>query len=164
MWDYDDSGMAVPNAEAIGDMAELWDRFRVSGGYKYVWMLSEGVDTRFPAYEGNFYEIIHGQAGHEPKENRGRYTFWVEGEDNIINPALFQGIAPVSDSEEGIIQAELNDIWNYALPEMIMAKDEATAIAIYEKAIQDMRDAGLQQFLDAVAPNYFQKKQIMERS
>ncbi|MEA4889038.1 MAG: hypothetical protein VB070_06215 [Clostridiaceae bacterium] len=62
---------------------------------------------------------------------------------------------------EGIIYTDITEIWNNAVPEMIMAADETAAIAVYNNTVQQMKDAGLQQYLDAVAPNYYQKKELM---
>ena len=161
-WQYDENGMVELNLDKIAaGTTDLWDRFRVSGGYKYVWMLSEGADTRFPAWTSNFYEPIHGQVGEQAKENRGRYEFWDPDVDKLANPALYQGITPSSDSDEGIIKAEVDDIWNYAIPEIIMAKDETAARERYQQMVDEMNDAGYEQWLSAVAEKYFIKKGIM---
>jgi len=160
-WDYGADGKVVPNYEAVKAIPELWDRFRKVGAYKYIWMLSEGRDNRFTAYNDDYFKIIHGEGQEIPKENLGRKTFWNEKEDNLLDPTLFQGILPPSESKEGIIQAKITDIWDYAFPEMIMASSENEAIEIYNKAIKEMYDAGLKDFLDAVAKKYYIKKDLM---
>ena len=161
-WQYDENGMVELNIDKISaGTTDLWDRFRVSGGYKYVWMLSEGIDTRFPAWPSNFYEPIHGEIGEQARENLGRKTFWDPDVDKISNPALYQGITPASDSDEGIIKAEVDDIWNYAIPEIIMAKDETAARDRYQQMVEEINDAGYEQWLSAVAEKYFIKKGIL---
>lgn len=161
-WRYDENGMVELNEENIEAVPELWDRFRKVGAYKYNWMLSEGMDSRFAAWSGNFYEPIHGHTGGKTqKEDYGRYEFWDPEEDEMSSPDLISGITPSADSEEGIIKTEVDDIWSYALPEIIMAKDEAAARERYQSMVDEMEAAGLGRYLDAVSEKYFVKKAIM---
>ncbi|MBE6884595.1 MAG: hypothetical protein E7487_08330 [Ruminococcaceae bacterium] len=160
-WSYDDNGMVVLNEENIKGTPELWDRFRAVGGYKYIWMLSEGTDTRFPAYEGDYFAPIHGQISEIKIEEYGRYHFWDPEVDNLYTMDQFQGIEPSPDTEEGIIKTEIDDVWTYALPEIIMAKDEATARQLFQDMVEEMEDLGLSKWLSVVAPKYEVKKEIL---
>ena len=162
IWKYDENGMVVLNQDNINAYDDMWDRFRAFGGYKYVWMLSEGKDTRFPAYPDEFYKPMEGIVGEGfNKETLGRSTFWDWDNDKLVSRALFEGISPSSDTEAGIVKTEIDDIWKYALPEIIMAKDEEAARARYQDMLDEMYEAGYQQWLDAVSEKYFVKKAIM---
>ena len=79
----------------------------------------------------------------------------------MSSPDLISGITPSADSEEGIIKTEVDDIWSYALPEIIMAKDEAAARERYQSMVDEMEAAGLGRYLDAVSEKYYAKKEIM---
>ena len=161
-WHYDENGMVDLNEENIEAVPELWERFRKVGAYKYNWMLSEGVDSRFPAWSGNFYEPIHGHDGAEvPKEVYGRYEFWDPEVDTLFNTDLVSGIEPSADSDEGVIKTNLDDIWSYTLPEIIMAENETAARERYQNMVDEMEAAGLRKYLDAVSEKYYAKKKIM---
>ena len=160
-WNYDENGMVVLNEDNILGTPELWDRFRMVGGYKYIFMLSEGTDTRFPAWPDDFYKPIHGQISVPKVEEYGRYNFWDPDKDNLWTTDQFSGITPAPDSAEGIIKTEVDDIWTYAIPEIIMAKDEATARQLFQKMVQDMEDAGLDQYLSVVKPKYETRRHLL---
>lgn len=163
-WDYDEAGKVAPKLDAVSEIADLWQRFRKVGGYKYQWMLNEGPDSRFEAYDGSFYQIIHGEGGEAYiPSNKGRKTFWTAEKDTLINPALFQGIEPDSNSDEGIMMSEVYSYWESAVPKIIMAKNEAEARKMYDDVKKQMLDAGLEECMEKVAPRYFAKKEIMAK-
>lgn len=112
MWDYDENGMVVLNEENIEAIPDLWERFRKVGAYKYNWMISEGVDSRFTAWTGNFYEPIHGHTGGETaKEIYGRYEFWDPEVDIMSSPDLISGITPSADSDKDTVENENQSIY-----------------------------------------------------
>ncbi len=164
-WDYDENGMLVSDVEKTLSYTDFWERVNRVGGYKYSWMLNEGNDERFAAYDGNSCDIIEGNVGdHVRKEIVGSETFWSkDSDDKLRNQGLFDGdIYPAADSEEGIIFTTCEDIWKYAVPEIIMAKDEAAAIERYNQCVEELKEAGLEQYLAKVAEKYFVKCELMK--
>ena len=158
IWDFDENGNVIIHNDKVEAIPEMWERYKEYGAYKYVWMLLEGRDPRFP-YDDDVYKPMHAQAGIQPKETIGRYTFW--DEHNLIIPDIYNGLDPEAGSEEAIIQTAIADIWKMAYPKMVMASSENEALALLDETLNQIRAEGLDTFMAVVSKNYAKKKALM---
>lgn len=161
VWKYDENGKVELIRDKWEATPELWDRFRKYGAYKYIFALCEGPDDRWPAYDGNTYEILHAGGGSDQVYTKGRYHFF--DVDALVNPAQFVNIDPDAGSDAAIVMTRLQETWDYAWPSIVMAGSEDEAVKIYESTIQDMKDSGLETYANAVSEKYFIKKAMLSK-
>lgn len=160
IWEYDEAGDVVILQDKVDAIPDLWDRFREYGAYKYTFMMHEGVDERFAGFDGLISDPIHGTYGVSPKEVEGRRLHW---EDNdLVNRALYTGLSLEAGSPEALISQKINDILAKAFPQMVLASSEEEAIELYERAIEEVEQEGLNELMEAYSKQYFQLKELME--
>ncbi|NLD86736.1 MAG: extracellular solute-binding protein, partial [Clostridiales bacterium] len=160
---YDEvDGKVVPNIEALQAEGDLWARFRKVGAYKYVGWLREGPDPRLGDYwTYNASSLIHfSWAAELDYSQNHRIINW--DEEDLTNPGYFIGIAVDASSDEGIIKQKIDDIYNRAFPDILRAESETKAMEIYNKAIDEMTAAGLDKYLEAIAPRFFARKAAID--
>jgi len=157
----------VVKEDALKATSDLWARFRMVGGYKYVGWLREGIDTRL----GSFWKenvpvgsLIHysWDAALDYSQNH-RYFNWVDRSE-FTDPGYNMGIAVSSDSTEGIIATKIDDIYNNAFAKAVMAANEGEAVSIYNKAIADIRAAGYDNYMKVMTPRYLSRKKYIDES
>jgi putative aldouronate transport system substrate-binding protein len=159
IWNYDAAGKVVINQANIDATPELWDRFRKYGGYKYMFMMHEGRDRRFPAYDGLLYEPIHDVYGKITKETVGRDTYW--DKDELVARVPFMNLDPAPGTPEAINQQRITDLMNQTLPRIVMAGSEAEAERLYNAMITQIQGLGFDQVMRVISQRYYKQKAIL---
>lgn len=65
---------------------------------------------------------------------------WTKGKS--ISMAEFGGIDPTGNSDEGVANSKIGQLWGKALPKLLMAKDDAEFDTIFNKFLKDREAAG----------------------
>jgi putative aldouronate transport system substrate-binding protein len=159
IWNYDAAGKVVINQANIDATPELWDRFRKYGGYKYMFMMHEGRDNRFPAYDGLLYEPIHNMYGQNPKEQVARNTYW--NKDELTNSTFFLNLDLVPGTPEAVNQQRITDLLGQSLPRIVMARSEAEVERLYNDMISQIRGPGFDQVMAVISQRYYKQKAIL---
>jgi putative aldouronate transport system substrate-binding protein len=159
IWNYDAGGKVVMNQAAIDATPELWARFRKYGAYKYMFMMNEGRDNRFPAYDGFLYQPIHNMYGQWPKEQVARNTYW--NKEDLVTQTFFLNLDPPAGTPEAVSQQRITDLLDQTLPRIIMAPSEAEAQRLYNDMITQIRGLGFDQLMAGISQRYFKQKAIL---
>ncbi|GAA0323689.1 hypothetical protein GCM10008967_12750 [Bacillus carboniphilus] len=85
-----------------------------------------------------------------PEEDRD-WTTVVQNEfswKTSLDVTEYVNLSPLPDSEEGIIQQRVNDIFEESFAKMLFAKNDDEVLAILEQAQKDAESVGHQKLLD----------------
>lgn len=158
-WWNEVDGKAVVDTKAIEAMPNQWDRFRVSGAYKYFFVGREGPDPRLGDFWTDpIYNIALG-SGDTPFEKH-RYLNW-EHED-CADPGYFLGVNVDTGSAEDIIKQKINDLYSRQVAAAVAAKTAEECEKIFDKILTDIIALDSAKYEAAVGPKYILRKELLD--
>ncbi len=81
---------------------------------------------------------------------------WTKGK--TISYAVFDGISPTGDSEQGVAATSIAQLWGKALPKLLMSKSDAEFDKVFSEFIEKREAAGFDKVLEYQQSEYEKNK------
>lgn len=81
---------------------------------------------------------------------------WTKGK--TISYAVFDGISPTGDSEQGVAATSIAQLWGKALPKLLMSKSDVDFDKVFSEFIEKREAAGFDKVLEYQQSEYEKNK------
>lgn len=153
-WDMVDD-KHVPKQEIVDGFLQDFEGTKLETGIrKWTWFVKNGYGSDGTPYDlATKYKL-------QPTAEFANQSF---GESDAWDVAVFTGLEPEGSTPEGLKWQKIQDIYNQSFPKIVDAKDNETAIAIYEAMIKEMHSAGLEGVETHMSNQYRERLELWSR-
>ena len=144
-------GVHVPHEDLVDGFQTDWDAtVQETGVRKWTWFIKNGNGS-----DGTPYDVTKYVVSKTSQLAQDRF-----GESDRWDTSEFDGLTPAGSTPEGLKWQKIEDIFAQEFPKIVNAASHDEAMAEYDKMLNDMQSAGLEDVEKVITENYQERMEL----